>query len=399
VCVARLQPRSPRPYTAADNWAGESVDAITICYMLIQLEAGGAERQLVALLEGLDRTRFRPIVVVERLGGALEPSVRKLGIPIHVVARRWRRDPLFSFRLARVLRRERVDVVHPLESMLDIYGVLAGVLARVPVRLMTWRTRRYRWWHTALLWLTLPLADRLVANSEHAARWIRRWFRPASRVMAIPNGLDCERFARPPALDDKRRELGLADDAGPLIGMVARLRPDKDFESLFDAARRLRGRFPGLTVLVVGGGPRLGELEAAASRLLPLGGCRLLGQRHDVHELYHLFDVSVLATEYEGMPNVVMEAMAAGRPVVATDVEGCRELIDDGVTGLLVARRDAHALAEAIGRLLDDKALAARLGRAGREHMRAQYSLKRLVERHETLYAALLAAKRKARAQ
>jgi glycosyltransferase involved in cell wall biosynthesis len=370
------------------------VQKITVCYMVIQLETGGAERQLVVLLEGLDRSRYRPFVVVERLGGALEPSVRKLGIPIHVVPRRSRRDPLFPFRLARLLRRERVDVVHPVESMLDVYGVLAGVVARVPVRLMTWRTLHYRWWHTVLLWLTLPLAHRLIANSEHAARWLRRWFRPRSRVIAIPNGLDCERFAHAPTLDEKRRALGLADDAGPLIGMVARLRPDKDFETLFDAARRLRARFPKLTVLVVGSGPRLGELEAAASRLLPPGGCRFLGQRHDVHELYHLFDVSVLATEYEGMPNVVMEAMAAGRPVVATAVAGCSELIANGATGILVPPHDAEALAGAIARLLDDGALARQLGKAAQQHVREHYSLERLVERHEHLYESLLARKR-----
>jgi glycosyltransferase involved in cell wall biosynthesis len=374
------------------------VDAVTVCYILIQLEAGGAERQLVALLEGLDRTRFRPIVVVERPGGTFEPAVRDLGIPIHTLARRVRWDPFVPFRLARLLRRERVDVVQTISPMWNVYGVLAAVLAGVPVRLMSWRNIRYSLPHTALIWLMTPLADRLIANSQHAARRLRRWFVPRSRVMAIPNGIDCARFDSRPDLDEKRRELGLGDD-GPLIGMVARLWAQKDHATLIEAVARLLARYPRLVLLVIGDGPLRTQIKALANRLLPPGRCRMLGRRRDTVELYHLLDVAVLSTHYEGMPNVVMEAMASRRPVVATAVDGCAELIEDGVTGLLVPRRDPRALAEAIARVLDDNALAARLSEAGRRHMREEYSLEQLSERHERLYTELLARKRKTRAQ
>jgi glycosyltransferase involved in cell wall biosynthesis len=372
------------------------VAQIAVCYIVIQLEAGGAERQLVALLENLDRSRFRPLVVVERPGGALERTVRDLGIPIHVVPRRMRWDPLLPFRLARLLCRERVEVVHPIATMPDIYGVLAGALARVPVRLMTWRSRRYGLVHMTLMWLLMPLTSRLVANSRHAARWIRRWFLPRSRVMTIPNGLDCARYARPADLGRTRAELGLGPDDGPLIGMVARLRPEKDHKTLFEATRLLLDRHPRLMLLLVGDGPCQAALEALAAQLLPPGRCRFLGARRDVAALYHLLDATVLVTDYEGMPNVVMEAMAAARPVVATAVAGCAELIEDGVTGLLVPPRDARALAAALGRVLDDKAFAERLGSAGRRRIVEQYSLERLVERHEQLYETLLAGKRRA---
>lgn len=366
----------------------------TVCYIVIRLEAGGAERQLVALLTGLDRSRFRPLVVVEKPGGALEQTVRELDIPIHVLPRRMRWDPFLPFRLARLLRRERVHVVHPIGPMPDFYGVLAGALARVPVRLMTWRNRRYSLFHTALLWLITPLADRLIANSEHAAQALRRWFVPRSRVMAIPNGLDSDRFARTPPLDEKRRELGLAPDDGPLIGMVARLWAQKDQDTLIGAAQRLLDRYPNLVLVLVGTGRRRAALEATAAHLLPPGRYRFLGARNDVPELYHLLDVPVLSTHYEGMPNAVMEAMAAGRPVVATAVAGCAELIEDGVTGLLVPPRDPRALAEAVARVLDDKALAERLGSAGRQLIPERYGLERLIERHQRLYGQLLAGRR-----
>ena len=363
----------------------------TVCYMLTRLEAGGAERQLVLLLAGLDRSRFRPLVVVEKLGGALETAVRELAIPIHVVGRRVRWDPLFPLRLAGLFRRERVRVTHPFDPMFAFYSVLAGVLARVPVRLVTWRNRRYPLLHTVLLQLVMPLTSRLVANSEHAARRIRRWFPFRSRIIAIPNGLDATVYARRPDLDKKRHDLGLASDDRPVVGMVAHLWRQKDHATLFHAVQDLIERWPRLILLLVGDGPERAALEALAARVLPTGRYRFLGKRSDTAELYHLFDVPVLSTHYEGMPNVVMEAMAAGRPVVATAVDGCAELIEHGVTGLLVPPRDAKALAEAIGRVLDDATLAERLGHAGQQHMRKRYSTERLVERHELLYEKLLA--------
>jgi glycosyltransferase involved in cell wall biosynthesis len=260
---------------------------------------------------------------------------------------------------------------------------------------MSWRNRRYSLFHTVLLWLVRPLASRLIANSEHAARLLRRWFVPRSRVMALPNGLDGSRFAPAPPLDEKRRELGLAPDDGPLIGMVARLWAQKDHDTLLEATRLLLERHPRLVLLLIGDGPRRAALEAMAARLLPPGRCRFLGVRRDVSDLYHVLDVTVLSTRYEGMPNVVMEAMAAARPVVATAVAGCAELIENDVTGLLVPPRDARALAATLGRVLDDAALAERLGRAGQRHMREHYGLERLVARHQQLYDALLARRRR----
>jgi len=196
-----------------------------------------------------------------------------------------------------------------------------------------------------------------------------------------------------PDLAAKRRELGLGDD-DPVIGMVARFWAPKDHASLIEATRELLGRYPRLVLLLVGAGPLQAETEALARRRLPEGRFRFLGKRRDAAELYHLFDVAVLATHHEGMPNVVMEAMAAGRPVVATAVDGCRELIEDGMTGLLVPESAPEALAEAIARVVDDRALAQRLGQAGRQHIREHYSLERLVARHEQLYDALCARRR-----
>jgi glycosyltransferase involved in cell wall biosynthesis len=241
----------------------------------------------------------------------------------------------------------------------------------------------------------MPFATRLIANSEHARRWLRRRYRPASRVMTIPNGLDVEFYARTRDVAAKRRGLGLSDDEGPVLGMVARLRPEKDHATLLHATALLVNRYPKLVLLLAGDGPRQAELERMAARMLPTGCCRFLGNRADVADLHHVFDVSLLITEYEGLSNVVMEAMAAARPVVATNVEGCAELIDDGVNGLLVPPHDAPALADAVARVLDDEALARRLGEAGQRAMREQYSLRKLVERHEALYEALMARHRR----
>jgi glycosyltransferase involved in cell wall biosynthesis len=249
------------------------------------------------------------------------------------------------------------------------------------------------------------MADVVAVNAEAIkCRLVEDGYDPAA-VAVVHNGIELSRFERPPQPGRLRRELGLPADA-PLVAVLARLHPVKGIEYFLEAAAAVAARFPHARFLVVGQGavlrdgaivetPYKRQLEAAAGALGLGGRVAFTGFRLDVPELLAEVAVSVLpCTGNEGLSNSVLESMAAGVPVVATTVGGNPEVVEDGLSGLLVPPRDAGALARAIGAVLADPALAARLGQAGRERVRSHFSEAEMVRRTERLYLSLLDARR-----
>jgi len=211
----------------------------------------------------------------------------------------------------------------------------------------------------------------------------------------IRNGVDVERFAPRPPDEALRSSLGLPSRA-PLVVAVSRLNPMKGIDDLLKAAALLEGRFDEARFVIVGDGASRRDLEEQA-RLLGLAGRVLFtGTRLDVAAILSQAAISVAPSLSEGLSNVVLESMAAGVPVVATRVGGTPELLEDGVTGLLVPPCDAPALAVAIGRLLEDEPLARRLGEAARARAVDRFSMQHMVRQTEELYRALLRGDRSA---
>jgi len=206
------------------------------------------------------------------------------------------------------------------------------------------------------------------------------------RVLFVPNGI----AAREPTPGrDPRRELGIAADA-PVVGSVGTLRPEKRFDVLLRAAARLVA-WPGFRVVIVGAGPERGRLERLAAELGLADAVMLLGARTDVPDVIRAFDVAVNCSDFEGTPLSVLEYMDAGLPVVAARVGGLPSLIDDGVHGLLVPRRDPAALADALDELLADGDRRRAMGAAGRRRRSAEFDLEVMVDRLEDLYERLYA--------
>ena len=206
------------------------------------------------------------------------------------------------------------------------------------------------------------------------------------KVRVIRNGI--ERL--PEVETDLRRDLGLPDGT-PVIGTVAVLRPEKALEILVESAALLIPRYPGLRVLIAGSGPEEVLLRARIDELGLQETVLLLGFRRDVAEVLATLDVAVFSSDREGMPLAVIEAMAAGKAIVATDIPGITELVRDGDEGLLVPSRNPAALAEAVGRLLDDDELRTRLGAAARERQRHELDIQTTVDAFEQLYDELFA--------
>jgi glycosyltransferase involved in cell wall biosynthesis len=301
-----------------------------------------------------------------------------------------------ALELWRVLRRERIDVLHTHNPKPGFYGRIVGRLAGVPIVVNTvhglYATETDPWPKRALVYALEALAARfshaeLYQNAEDLDR-MRRWHL-TRRARLLGNGIDLERFdaaAVPTARREVRAELGIGDDI-IVVGTVGRLVAEKGYPELFDAMAELdAGRYR----LVAVGADDPDKPDALPRDLLDRArsrGARLLGPRADVERLYPAMDVFVLASHREGFPRVVMEAAAMGLPVVATDIRGCRQAVDPGRSGVLVPVGDARALAGAIRSLGEDAGARERMARAGIELARARFDERRVVEMVLRAYA------------
>jgi glycosyltransferase involved in cell wall biosynthesis len=397
-----------------------------VLFLIGTLEIGGAEKQLVEIASGLDRRRFAASVCCLSNGGPLAGALAAAGVPTVSLgffsgrtarrmnsARRplWRRTrwaadtvraavavPTALIRLFRVIRACRPDVLHGMLFHAYILGAFTGVLMRVPVvvasrrSLSLFKTRRplYR----AAERLANRWTDLVIANSEAVRLDTMRTERLSpERVTVIHNGIDPARYsAVDPAL--VRRTLDLDDR--PTAIVIANFLPYKDHAGFLAAWGAVCREFEAACALLVGDGPLRAALEEQVRSRGLVRNVRFLGLRRDVPDLLAAADLLVHPSLEEGFSNAILEAMAAGRPVVATDVGGNAEAVCDGRTGWLVPPRDTAALTHAILRMLRDPACARAMGAAGRARVLQQFQMATMVEKYEATYRALLAARPKA---
>jgi glycosyltransferase involved in cell wall biosynthesis len=298
------------------------------------------------------------------------------------------------------MRSFRPHVVHTHTAKAGALGRLAAVLCRVPVVVHTYHGHVFDAYFSPLKTRLVVVAERLLAGRASAlvavtervrrdilARGIGR----QDRVVVVPLGLDLDpMIAAPARRGELRRELGLAADV-PLVGIVARLVPVKAHETFLQAVRAIAPVRPDAVFLVVGDGERRSALEAMVRELGLAGRVRFLGWRADLDRLYADLDVVVLTSKNEGSPVALIEAMAAGRPVVSTRAGGVEDVVVDGETGRVVPVGDDAAVARAILDLLEHPTEAARLGAAARDAVRARFASARLVDDVDRLYRRLLA--------
>ena len=359
-----------------------------ILYLISELDVGGAETALFNLVTHLDRERFgQPVVAC--LWGRGEVGRWLADAGVEVISLGSSKAGLLRavLRVRRLLRSGRFRLIHSFLFHANIAGRIAAAGTGVPAISAIRVMEVDRPLRVTLDRLTHRWAAAETCVSETVRRWSIERGLPAEKLVAIPNGIDCTRPAAPPA--GLRRELGLADDAKIAL-FVGRLHRQKGPDLLLDAAVRLRQRLPGLHFVLAGDGPMAGKLADDAERAGILPQFHLLGRRDDVLRLMADADLFVLPSRWEGMPNAVLEAMAAGLPVVAADVGGCGELVVNGTTGILAAPEDAQQLADAIAKIAADPALAERMGGAGRERACGEFTVERMVRANEELYERVM---------
>ena len=294
-------------------------------------------------------------------------------------------------RIANICRDQNVTVWHAHDYKTNLLGLL---LARtVPMRLVTtvhgwvehtWRTRLY---HRLDRW-TMPRYERVVCVSPDLLDKCRRMGVSQERSLLIENAIDCEQFSRRQSRPEAKQRLGLPADR-PVIGAVGRLSPEKGFDRLISAAAELIKRGRRLTLVILGGGAEQSRLESQIRQLGLRDSVRLAGFQSDTISWYEAMDLFALSSLREGLPNVVLEAMALETPVVATRVAGVPRVIEDGRSGLVVPIGDDAALVDALDRLLGDESLRADLAAEGRRVIEDRYSFAARMEKMARVYESI----------
>jgi len=354
-----------------------------IFYLITELDVGGAEKTLFELATHLDRARFEPVVGCLSGQGEVGQWLSDKGVEVVHFDMRSRFDWGVVGRVAGELRRRKPDVLHTFLFHANFVGRLAALRAGVERVISSVRVEERRRLHLLGDWLTQGLMEVQTCVSTSTLEYTRRRARiPLRKLVVVPNGIDLARFedvAPCPA------DWELPND-GPVVAAVGRLDRQKAPLTLVRAFARVRERHADAVLAYAGDGPMRGQVEREIERLGLRDHVRLLGWVEDVRPLLARADVFALASQWEGMPNCVLEAMACGAPVVCTAVGGCPELVDDGVTGFLVAPGDADALADRVARLLGDGGLRKRMNREAKERLRRRFTIESMVAANEALY-------------
>jgi glycosyltransferase involved in cell wall biosynthesis len=354
--------------------------------------AGGAERVAFDIGTSLNPTRFEALFCSTKRSQTVtrDEELAAAGFPHVSLGCRTIRDLRGLAALVRLLRRERIDILHAHLWDSNLWAALAGPLARTPVVIAHEHTWSFEGQRLRVASDRIIIARRATAvvcvSDEDKRKMVEIERIPAERIRVLPNGI----APLPPPSTDLRAELGLAADV-PVVGVVAVLRRQKRLDILIEALARVARRVPGVQLVIAGEATEnLGEtLAGLASEIGIRDRVHFLGYHADVAGVLAGCDVACLSSDYEGQPLAVLEYMDAGKPIVATRVGGIPELIVDGREGILVPRRDPEALAAALARVLLDKDLAASLGTAARERQRREFSLEAAVARVEALYDEL----------
>ncbi len=361
---------------------------------------GGAERMLMNALPYLDRERFDYRFAALDAAGPLAVACREAGLPFRALSGRHVLDPRNPIALRRLLARERIDLLH---AHLPLTGALARAAARgLPVRVVYTEHSVQEHYRVPSRWAnaaTYGWQSRVVAVSEgvrsSAVRRIGAPARDLTRV--VPNGVDFERLDREAAARPYPPPPPCPRGAVRVL-VPARLATVKGHDLLLDALEALAERpFPPLQVWLAGDGPRREALAARVAAGALAGRVHLLGARRDVFALMRAADVVALPSRHEGHPLALLEALALGRPVLATRVGGVPEIVREGETGLLVPPGDPEALAEGLDRLRADAGLRGRLGAAAARDARSRFDVRHAVAAIEGIYAQCLADAKPAR--
>ena len=367
---------------------------IKLAHIVLNLNTGGLEKLVVEFATKPPRN-FLPIVFCLKEKGELAQEVENSGVKVLALSKKEGFDTLLIFRLALLFQKEKISIVHTHNFAAYLYGTLAARVAGVPIVIDTehgvYLSPQIR--HKVLTKMISPLVNKVIAVSDDVKKAVSSHdYISESRIVTITNGIDINKYSQRDNAAAKKRELGLSGET-EVIGNVARLSPEKDHKTLLEAFSLVSKKVPSVKLVIAGDGILMEELEIETKELGMEDNVIFLGLRKDVPELLSTFDLFVLSSIREGIPLTILEAMAAGLPVVGTNVGGIGEVVMDGETGFVVPSRDPIALADAIVKILSDKCMAKEMGLKGKKRGIESFSIEQTIRKYEGLYRDYLIRK------
>ena len=381
----------------ANGVAEERGRPVKILLITHDLNIGGLQRVVTDIALNLAPTRYAVGVLALREGGPFEKDLLEAGIPVYKLPVSQGRVDYFAFwKIRQLIVKLAPDIIHTHNTQPFIEGTLAAMLAGRPVVVHTDHgrqfpdKRRYMW----MEWLaSKAVAGIISVSNDNKASLVKHEHISADKISVIPNGIDNKKYQPKVNGRLKRAALGLEPDAWPVLGWCGRMSPEKGLSVLLRSLPDVVRQYPRVRLLLMGDGTLRKELEDQAEQEGVASHVRFLGARADVPEVLQLLDLFVLPSLREGLPLVLLEAMAAGIPIVATDVGGNHQAVTDGVTGYLVPSENPAALARAINQLLDDDTTRRRFSSEAQRRFAEQFTISRMVERYDEVYRQCLAGK------
>ena len=364
-------------------------EKIRLMQITHDLEIGGLQQVVVNLCKTVNGDLFDVSVLCLRALGSFVPEVQALGIPIHFLPQNNGHTDYFSFlKVAQILRHEKIDVVHTHNTQPFVDGTIGALLSGVKTIVHTDHARDFpdKLRYMVAERIASHFAYRVVGVSEHTSMNLRKYEKiPSGKIVTIYNGVDRKKFDIYIDKQQKRAELGIRG-SGPVIGLGVRLSKQKGITYLLKAMPAIIPQFPEIMLVLAGEGPLEEDLRQETRALGIENHVLFIGPRLDIPDLLKLYDIYVLPSLWEGLPMVLLEAMAAGCPIIATDVGGVSIAVRHGVNGTLVKPEDPETLAKEIIRLLHDRDIRQLYADNGRKIFEEHFSAEAMTRQYERLY-------------
>ncbi|MBC8554277.1 MAG: glycosyltransferase [Candidatus Brocadiales bacterium] len=370
---------------------------INVVHLVEELTIGGLEKILTTIVLNLNKKKYNVSVWCLREGGFFADKLVKEGIDVKILHISTSRNPLSIYKLYRLLKSHKFDIIHTHAYSAGTIGRVSAFLAGVPViishnqNVYDYYNKYYHFVERFLSYIT----DGIICVSDVVKKFANETQGiDTKKLVTIYNGIENLRSVSRKETSALRKELGIPIDHS-VIGVIAQFSEKKGFGYLIRSASILLKCRKDVNFLLVGDGTIMGDMKQLCHNLKIEKNVIFAGERSDIPEMLSLIDIFVLPSIREGLPLAILEAMACGKPVIATNVGGVPEVVKNGINGILVQPQDPEALHGAMKELLNDAGKRERMGRAGRDICAKGFSSRVMVDRIEELYDILLERKRK----
>ncbi len=365
---------------------------INVIHLVEELTIGGLEKILTAIVLNLNKEKYNVSVWCLREGGFFADALIKEGIDVKILHISTSRNPLSIYKLYKLLKNRKFDIIHTHAYSAGTIGRISAFLAGIPVIISHNHSvyDYYNWYYHFVERLLSFITDRVICISDMVNRFAKETQRiNPNKLVTIHNGIDNIRIVSGKGTSDLRKELGIPINHS-IICIIAHMEEHKGLKYLLKSASLLLESKSNISFLLVGDGALTGELKKLCIYLKIEKNVIFAGERSDIPEILSLTDIFVLPSLREGLGLAILEAMACGKPVIATNVGGIPEIVKNGVSGILVSPGDPEALQTAIKELLDDKEMQKKMGYEGKKICEMNFNSGTMVDKVEELYSTLV---------